>query len=96
MTTVGYGDITPHTAIAKVVACAVMLVGIGFFALFTGAIAQRFLAAEADRFQEELAAAESAEVEALDELLAIAERVRKLENRLRKQVDARPSTGQRN
>ena len=45
MTTVGYGDVTPHSALAKVIACVMMIFGISFFALVTGAIAQRFLAA---------------------------------------------------
>lgn len=44
MTTVGYGDITPHTAEGKVVAVVVMLVGIGTATLVIGAVAQRFLA----------------------------------------------------
>lgn len=44
MTTVGYGDVTPETDIGRVIAVAVMLVGIGFVAVLTGAIAQRFIA----------------------------------------------------
>ena len=44
MTTVGYGDITPHTAAGKVIAVVVMLVGIGTAALLIGAVAERFLA----------------------------------------------------
>jgi voltage-gated potassium channel len=43
MTTVGYGDITPRTTVGPVVGLALMLVGIGFVALVTGAVAQRFL-----------------------------------------------------
>ena len=43
MTTVGYGDIKPETAGGKVIAVAVMLVGIGFLTLIIGAISQRFL-----------------------------------------------------
>jgi Ion channel len=39
MTTVGYGDITPRTNYGRVVAIVVMLVGIGFIALLTGALA---------------------------------------------------------
>ena len=46
MTTVGYGDIAPETNYGRVIAIAVMLVGIGFIALLTGAFAQRFLAGE--------------------------------------------------
>lgn len=43
MTTVGYGDVLPTTAATKALAVVVMLVGIGFVAVLTGAIAQRFL-----------------------------------------------------
>jgi voltage-gated potassium channel len=42
MTTVGYGDVKPSTPEGKVIAIAVMLVGIGFAALVIGAIAERF------------------------------------------------------
>ena len=46
MTTVGYGDVTPHTTASRVLAIFLMLVGIGFVALLTGAVAQRFLSTE--------------------------------------------------
>jgi voltage-gated potassium channel len=46
MTTVGYGDVTPHTTAGRIIAAIVMLVGIGFVAVVTGAIAQRFIATE--------------------------------------------------
>lgn len=46
ITTVGYGDLSPKTDLGKLVASAVMIVGIGFIALLTGSIAQRFLEAE--------------------------------------------------
>ena len=48
MTTVGYGDETPKTEEGRFIAVAVMLVGIGFAAVLTGAIAQRFIATEED------------------------------------------------
>lgn len=44
MTTAGAGELSPHTGTGKVVAVAVMLVGIGFVAVLTGAIAQTFIA----------------------------------------------------
>ena len=43
MTTVGYGDVTPKTPEGKVLAIAVMLVGIGFAALVVGSFADRFI-----------------------------------------------------
>jgi voltage-gated potassium channel len=46
ITTVGYGDVTPQTEEGRIIAVTVMLVGIGFAAVLTGAIAQRFIASE--------------------------------------------------
>jgi voltage-gated potassium channel len=42
-TTVGYGDIVPHTDSGRVIAALVMIVGIGFIAVLTGAVAERFI-----------------------------------------------------
>lgn len=86
MTTVGYGDISPHTTGGKIIAVALMIVGIGFVALLTGAIAERFLAprvaqAEQDIDQE----IEAAEHDVLTELQAIAARLTRLEDRIRRQ-----------
>jgi voltage-gated potassium channel len=43
VTTTGYGDIVPTTSGGKWLAVIVMLVGAGFLAILTGAIAQRFV-----------------------------------------------------
>jgi voltage-gated potassium channel len=54
VTTVGYGDITPKTTAGRVIAIFVMLGGIGFIAVLTAAIAQRFIAVGATGSEEDL------------------------------------------
>jgi voltage-gated potassium channel len=56
MTTVGYGDELPTTVEAKIVAMLLMLVGIGYFAVITGAIAERFIERGDDEQTEAVAA----------------------------------------
>jgi voltage-gated potassium channel len=51
MTTVGYGDFQPTTAEGKVIAIAVMMVGIGFATLLVGAIAERFVKPEVEEVE---------------------------------------------
>ena len=46
VTTVGYGDVYPTTVTGRVVAIALMLVGIGFLAVLTATIASRFVKEE--------------------------------------------------
>ncbi len=43
VTTVGYGDESPHTTAGKFLALFVMVIGIGFVAVLTGSIAQYFV-----------------------------------------------------
>ena len=58
MTTVGYGDQFPETAEGRVLAMAVMLVGIGTLTMLIGAASERFLrpdiAGEAEEVEQEL------------------------------------------
>jgi voltage-gated potassium channel Kch len=42
-TTVGYGDIVPESALGRLIATAVMIVGIGFITVSTAAIASAFV-----------------------------------------------------
>ena len=42
MTTVGYGDVIPITAMGKIIATFIMLIGVGLVALPAGMLAARF------------------------------------------------------
>jgi voltage-gated potassium channel len=78
VTTVGYGDITPKTDAGRVIGIVVMLGGIGFIAVLTAAIAQRFVAVGGpDDAQRRGRDAASGRVE--HDLAALHERVRRLE-----------------
>ncbi len=79
MTTVGYGDITPRTTTGKAVASVMMLVGVGVFAMVTGALAQRFLAADVEETEEDLLELEEEEAAMLREVREIGNRLRSLE-----------------
>jgi voltage-gated potassium channel len=81
MTTVGYGEPAPTTTATKLLAVMVMLIGIGFVAVLTGAIAQRFLApdiAEEEQGQSEI---EATNREILAELREVRARLEALEGR---------------
>ncbi len=87
MTTVGYGDLSPHSTGGRLVGIALMLIGIGFVALLTGAIAQRFLSPQ---LAEGTASVEfeiaedvgQARLELLSELREITGRLRALEQKV--------------
>lgn len=86
MATVGYGDLSPATVVGRLLAIALMLIGIGFFALVTGAVAQRFLATEVAEVEEaELELADdiaAARTEFARELRELSERLQALERRV--------------
>jgi voltage-gated potassium channel len=71
VTTVGYGDIYPEGTAGRIIAITIMLVGIGFVALLTAFIADRFINVSA--------AAEATEDLILEELKAINARLDALE-----------------
>jgi voltage-gated potassium channel len=83
MTTVGYGDVVPHTTAGRIIASVVMLVGIGFVAVVTGAIAQRFIATEGTVIKEDelVSAGESVTHAKLDELASRLDRLEALLSR---------------
>jgi voltage-gated potassium channel len=62
VTTVGYGDLTPETAIGKILTSVVMLWGVAFLAIITAAITSVFVArAQRERTTVEEARAAGAE-----------------------------------
>jgi voltage-gated potassium channel len=87
MTTVGYGDLYPHTTLGRFIAIVLMLVGIGFVAILTAALAQRFVAPDVreqlgraeQQIEEEVA---DAEAELVDEIRDVRERLGRIEARL--------------
>jgi voltage-gated potassium channel len=75
VTTVGYGDVYPQSDAGRIIAMTIMLVGIGFVALLTAFIADRFI-----REQEEVEAKiEAKEDVILAQLREIAVRLDRLE-----------------
>jgi voltage-gated potassium channel len=82
MTTVGYGDVSPHTDLGRVLAIAIMLIGIGFIAIITGAVAERFLATEFEEVAEATHEVEATEADVLAELREVRNRLDRLEARL--------------
>ncbi len=74
MTTVGYGDLYPKTTAGRFIGIVVMLVGIGFIAILTGAVAQRFLVAQIEEVAESAEEIEATDVEVLAGLEARLER----------------------
>jgi voltage-gated potassium channel len=84
VTTVGYGDLYPHTNLGRGIAIFVMLVGIGFLSLLIGAVSERFLSAELRQETKEVereveSDLDAARVQLLAELRTMSDRLRELE-----------------
>jgi voltage-gated potassium channel len=80
MATVGYGDLAPHTVVGRVDAILLMVVGVSFFALITGSIAQRFVHSDVEAVEAALEHEEAdARTQILAELQELSTRLRRLE-----------------
>lgn len=82
VTTVGYGDIVPHTLTGRIIAGIVMIVGIGFFAILTAAVSATFVK------QDERPDLLQQQVEAIDARL---ERLETVLARIEAQVSGKPA-----
>jgi Na+(H+)/acetate symporter ActP len=85
MTTVGYGG-APATEWGKVITIVLLLVGIGFVAIVTGAVAERFLTTEIEDVADATAEVGATAGEMLAELRAIRARLERLEVALQKRA----------
>jgi voltage-gated potassium channel len=77
ITTVGYGDVVPHSTIGRVLASVLMIAGIGFLSLLTATIASSFVAAdtaEPEESAEEMRVALERIEQKLDRLAAALDR----------------------
>jgi voltage-gated potassium channel len=79
MTTLG-SDIYPETDAGKALSVAVMIVGIGFVALLTGAIAQRFLEPSIEQLEKTAEFVDVADEAILVDLREIATRLQRVES----------------
>jgi voltage-gated potassium channel len=89
MTTVGYGDLYPHTNAGRAIALGVMLVGIGFIAILTAAIAQRFVATQIAEVEQAEEALDMTEHQVLEEIRAITARLQTLEASMQRLTNQR-------
>jgi len=84
MTTVGYGDLYPHTTTGRFLGITVMLVGIGFMAILTGAVGEPFLTRDVQAIEAEVAGEAETVEGVLYELRAVRERLGELEARVQR------------
>jgi voltage-gated potassium channel len=89
MTTLG-SNIYPTTTGGEIVSTVILVIGIGFVALLTGAFAQRFLGPEIAEVEEELEGEQaSAEAIAMRELHNVREQLQALEVAVERMIDQR-------
>ena len=81
MTTVGYGG-SPTTTLGRIITIGVLVVGIGFVAVLTGAVAQRFLASQIEDVAVAADEVEATDAEVLAELREVKSQLARLEIRL--------------
>ncbi len=93
VTTVGYGDIRPYTTLGRIIGIVLMIVGIGFVALLTGAIAQRFLQPDVQRIEATEGRIEASELDLVHEIRAIADRLAHLEQMVVRERTLRSESG---
>jgi voltage-gated potassium channel len=91
-TTVGYGTPAVTTTTGEVIAVLVMLVSIGFAAVITGALAERFVAGgEARRAEDQGVALAAEELDILEQIADVQARITRLERDVRARLGPPPS-----
>jgi voltage-gated potassium channel len=70
VTTVGYGDVTPHQSTGRFIAAVVMLAGIGFLAVITASVTASLVESSRRRFVAQFDADEQRHLEEISERLA--------------------------
>ncbi len=69
VTTVGYGDVVPTTAVGRLIGTIVMLLGIGFVTVVTASITAMFVERARTRLRGEMDDVHAARLERIDERL---------------------------
>jgi voltage-gated potassium channel len=82
VTTVGYGDVTPTSAVGRAIATVVMFWGVAFLAILTASIASSFVTARQRASQAASAAADAADEARLDDVVVRLERIEQLLSKL--------------
>ena len=93
VTTVGYGDIYPKTTAGRIIGIVVMVSGVGFVALLTGALAQRFVLGGGAPEGDEPPRADPELAGKLEEVAGKLEELSKEVSDLRKAVDRKDREG---